>query len=687
MPSYETKDIRNLVLAGHGDSAKTTLAEMILNKCGVTNRVGTVEDGTTASDSDPQEKERGMSIDSAVLHATHKGKELNIIDTPGYPEFIGQVISALPAVETVVLAISAPTGIQLNTRKVWDLAKDAGLARVILITKMDGENIDYQALMGQIQELFGHECAPVLLPVGQGSAFSGVVDLMNPPESAPDGVIGDIDEMRNSLAETILESDEGVLERYLMEEEIAPEEINALFSKAVAAGMVVPVLCCAPRADKGVAEVMDFFADVLPSPLDGLQRVARDPKSEDEEATIELKPDAGEPLCAQVFKSITDPFVGKLCCFRVYSGGMSGDFSFVPSSTGKSQRVAQLLRPQGREQEQVDGCVPGDIMAFAKVEELNVFDTLYAAQRPALMGSPALPTPMVSLAVEPKSRGDEQKIGASLAKLSDEDVAFTLSRDAQTGESVVTGMSSLHVEIMLARLKERFQVEVNTKQPTIPYQETISVASDTHYRHKKQTGGRGQFGEVWIRCIPQERGEGFVFDDKVVGGNIPHQFIPAVQKGIRETMAKGVIAGFPVVDVKVELYDGKHHAVDSDEAAFKLAGAKAFQDGFMKGKPVLLEPIVNIEVTVPGQFFGDISGHLSSHRGRIQGGDAIGDMQIICAEVPMAEVVNYATELKSMTGGQGSYSIELSHYDIVPSNVAQEIIAKAKRPKHEDEDE
>ncbi len=686
MASYETKDIRNFALAGHGDAGKTTLVEHLLHKAGVTGRVGTVEDGTTICDSDPQEQARGMSIDSSVVHVTHKGKELNIIDTPGYPEFVGQVVSALPAVETVVLTISAPAGIQLNTRKVWDLAKNAGLARVILINKMDGENVDFMGLLDLIKENFGNECAPVFLPIGSGPDFAGVVNLMAPPESAPDGVIGDVDDMRNSLAETILESDEEVLERYLMEEEIAPEEINALFSKAVAEGSVVPVLCCAGRADKGLDEVADFFADVLPSPIDGLKRVAKDPQSEDDAATIEIEVDADAPLCAHVFKVVTDPFVGKLCYFRVHSGKMQGEFSFMSSGTGKSMRAAQILRPMGREQEQVEGCIPGDIMAFAKLEDLNIFDTLYTQQRPVVLPAPTLPTPMVSLAVEPKSRGDEQKIGTSLAKLAAEDLTFQISRDAQTGETVVTGMSSLHVDLMLARLKERFQVEVDTKQPTIPYKETTTVASDTSYRHKKQTGGRGQFGEVWIRLIPQERGEGFEFDDQVVGGAIPHQFIPAVRKGIVETMAKGVLAGFPVVDVKVELYDGKHHPVDSSEAAFKLAGAKAFQDAFMKGKPVLLEPIVNLEVTVPNEFFGDISGHISSHRGRIQGGDGIGNMQVIRAQIAMSEIVNYATELKSMTGGQGAYSIEFSHYDIVPSNVAQGIIAKAKKPDAEEEE-
>ncbi len=686
MPGYETQDIRNVALAGHGDSGKTTFAEVVLHKCGVIGRVGTVEDGTTVCDSDPQEKDRGMSIDSAVVHVNYKGKEINLIDTPGYPEFVGQVICSLAAADTVLLTISAPAGIQLNTRKVWDMAKSAGLARVILINKMDGENIDFLGLLDQIKENFGSECAPVFLPIGQSGDFEGVVNLMAPPESAPDGLLGDMNEMRNSLVETILESDEEVLERYLMEEEISPEEISKLFVKAVAEGAVVPILCCAGRADKGVSEVLDFIAEMLPSPVDALKRAGRDPSSEDEEATIEIEADPNAPFCAQVFKVVTDPFVGKLCYFRVYAGSMKGDFTFVCSGTGKSMRPAQLLRPMGREQTQVDECIPGDIMAFAKLEDLNIFDTLYAPARPVELPKPALPTPMVSLAVEPKSRGDEQKIGSALTRLTAEDPTFQVSRDPQTGETVVTGMSTLHVDIMLARMKERFQVDVNTKQPTIPYKETITTSSDTSYRHKKQTGGRGQFGEVWIRLIPLERGEGFVFEDQIVGGAIPNQFIPAVEKGIRETMANGVLAGFPVTDVKVELYDGKHHPVDSSEAAFKLAGSKAFQDAFMKAKPVLLEPIVNLEVTVPSQFFGDISGHISSHRGRIQGGDAMGDMQIIRAQIPMAEIVNYATELKSMTGGQGSYSIEFSHYDIVPSNVAQGIIAKAKKPGQEEEE-
>ena len=688
MPDYKTEDIRNFAVAGHGDTGKTTFVEVALHKAGVTSRIGTVEDGTTVCDSDTQEKERGTSIDSAVVHLNHSGKELNIVDTPGYPEFIGQVVAALTAVESVVLTISAPAGIQLNTRRIWDMAKAAGLARVILITKMDGENIDFASLLEQIRETFGNECAPVALPMGQGPDFSGVVDLLNPPDSAPDGVVGDLEDSRSALVETIVEADEALMERYLEEEDISPEEIAATFSKAVAQGTVVPVVCCAARADKGLDEVLALLARILPSPIDGLERKAKNPTAQDadSEPEIELEPEAGKPFCAQVFKSVTDPFVGKLCYFRVHSGSMKGEFSFVLSSTGKSQRVAQLLRPFGGQQKQVDECIPGDIMAFAKVEEMRLSDTLYSPARPAVLPAITLPTPMVALAVEPKSRGDEQKIGSSLAKLSDEDGTFLLSRDPQTHEMVVTGMSNLHLDIMLARLKERFQVDVNTKQPKIPYKETITGHSESNYRHKKQTGGRGQFGEVYIRLMPKERGEGFEFADKIVGGNIPNQFIPAVEKGAVAAMGKGVLAGYPVVDVRLELYDGKHHPVDSSEAAFKIAGSKAFQDAFMKAKPVLLEPIVNMEVTVPGEFFGDISGHLTGHRGRIQGMGAMGAMQVISAEIPMAEITTYATELKSMTGGQGSYTIEFSHYDIVPSSVAQQIIARAKKG-HEEEEE
>ena len=692
MPDYGTKDIRNLAIAGHGDTGKTTLVEVLLNKCGAAARVGTVEDGTTVCDSDAQEKERGMSIDSAVVHVSHNGKELNIIDTPGYPELVGQVVSVLPAVESVVIAISATGGIQLNTRRVWEMAKEAGLARAIVVTKMDGENIDFSGLLDQIRENLGSECAPVMLPVGQGPDFSGVVDLLSPPGRVPDGVVGDVEEARGSLVETIVEADEALMERYLEEEEISADEIAATFGKAVADGSVVPVLCCAARAGKGVDEVLNFLANMLPNPIDGLQRKARDPKAEpteeggEPEAGIELKPDPDEPFCAQVFKTVTDAFVGKLCYFRVYSGSLKGELSFTLSSTGKSQRTAHLLRPLGAEQEQKAMCIPGDIMAVAKVEDLALSDTLYASSRPALLPALELPTPMVALAVEPKSRGDEQKIGSSLTKLADQDATFVLSRDAQTGEMVVTGMSNLHLDIMLARLKERFQVEVTTKQPKIAYKETITTNSDAQYRHKKQTGGRGQFGEVWIRLLPVERGGGFEFVDMVVGGNIPNQFIPAVQKGVVESMTKGVIAGYPVVDVRMELYDGKHHPVDSSEAAFKIAGSKAFRDAFMKAKPVLLEPIVLMEVTVPGDFFGEISGHLTSHRGRIQGMDAVGSMQIIRAEIPMAEITSYATELKSMTGGQGSYTIEFSHYDIVPANIVQDIIARAKRPADEEEE-
>ena len=692
MPSYEPRDIRNFAIAGHSDTGKTSFVEMALSKTGMLNRVGTVEDGTTVCDSDAQEKERGISIDSAVVHMSYAGKELNVLDTPGYPEFLGQVVTALEAVESVVLTISAPAGIQFNTRRVWDMAKQAGLARVILVTKMDGENVNFSELLGQIQEHFGGdpdcEIAPVLLPVGEGSSFSGVVNLLSPSESAPDGAVGDVETMHATLVEGIVAADEEMMDRYLEEEQIAAEELAALFSKSVAEGAIVPVLCCAARADKGVDEVLDFLANVLPSPVDGLKRMGASPAAEGEEPTydVALEPDPAAPFAARVFKSVTDAFVGKLCYFRVYSGALKGDLSFTLSSTGKNQRVAQLLRPQGSKQEPVQDCVTGDVVAVAKVEEIGLGDVLYDAKRPIALPPIPLPRPMASLAVEPKSRGDEQKIGSSLAKLCEEDPTFRMSRDPQTHEMVVTGMSTLHMDIMLARLKDRFQVEVNSKQPKIPYKETITAPSDAKYRHKKQTGGRGQFGEVWIRLIPVERGAGFEFVDKVVGGSIPNQFIPAVEKGVLATMAKGVIAGYPVEDVRLELYDGRHHAVDSSEAAFKIAGSRAFQEAFTSAKPVLLEPIVDIEVSVPGEFFGDISAHLTGHRARISGMDAVGSIQTIRAEVPMAEITNYATELKSMTGGQGSYSIEFARYDVVPANMAQPIIAKAKKPDEEEEE-
>ena len=680
MADYTTAQIRNLAVVGHGAVGKTTLVEQMLFKAGRTSRLGSVDEKTSNLDFEAQERARGMSINSAIAHLDAHGAHLNVLDAPGALDFVSDAISALPAVETALITIAAPAGIELNTRKMWKLAGEIGRARAIVITRMDGENIlDHPGTLAKIQELFGSECVPINLPIGVGADFTGVVSVLSPPDDAPDGVIGDVEEARGNLMETIVESDEELMERYLEDEAISPEEITKALRAAIAAGSVVPVFHCSGRSGAGIDELVEALAAFAPSPADLPLPEAKTPDGE----TVELQADPDAPLVAQVFKSVTDPFVGKLSFFRVYSGTLKSDSSVRNSETGKNERVGHVLRPFGKETENADGAIAGDIGALSKVEAVQMGDTLCAADRPVILPRIAYPTPMVSLAIMPRSRGDEQKIGQSVAKLCNEDPTFTCSRDAQTHEMVVTGMSQLHVDVMIARLKDRFEVEVDTKEPKIPYKETITASSESKYRHKKQTGGRGQFAEVWIKLEPLERGEGFEFVDEIVGGSIPSQYIPAVEKGVREQMAKGILAGCEVQDVRVRCYFGKFHPVDSSEQAFKTAAAMAFTEGFMASRPVLLEPVVEIHVTVPAQFMGDITGDLSSRRGRILGMESDGDLQTISAEVALAEVVRYATELSSMTGGVGSYTMEFKKSDIVPQNVAQNVIAAAKKAKEE----
>ncbi len=680
MGQYETKDIRNVAFVGHGASGKTSLVEGILFKAGATKRLGCVDDGTSVSDFDAEEKERKTTIDSSVLHCNWQGKEINVIDTPGYPDFISGAIGALNAVETAVVVIAATSGIQVNTQKMWDLTGDAGLARVVVITKMDGENIDYPELLESIQDAFGEECLPLTLPVGHGSGFKGVVDMLNLPDEVPGDVIGDVDENREKLVEGIVSVSDTELEKYLEGQEISDETLQECLNTAIASGSIVPVLCCENKGSLGVEEIVDMIARFTPSPEKGMARkcasVDGDEVSE-EEKDVEVSKSA--PLSAQVFKSITDPFVGKLSFFRVYSGVLEGHPEVYNTRTKKIEKIGHMFKTFGKEQQEIERAIPGDIVTISKVDDISVSDTLCDPQTKVKFKDIKFPNPMASLAIEPKSRGAEQKISETLNRLVAEDSTFKVSRDVQTHELIVMGMSNLHLDVILNRLKSRYDIEVDSRQPKIPHKETITKKADAQYKHKKQTGGKGQYGEVYLRIEPLERGGGFEFESKIVGGAIPSQYIPAVEKGLRETITKGILSNNPIVDVKVELYDGTFHNVDSSEAAFKIAASKAFTLAFNEAKPVLLEPVVNIEVTIPSEFMGDITGNLSSRRGRVQGMDSYGDLQVVKASIPMDEVKNYETELKSMTGGRGSYTMELSHYDIVPSHLVPAIIAETKK--------
>ena len=680
MAAQRPQDIRNIVLLGHGGCGKTTLAEAMLHTAGAITRFGTVDDGSTTMDFDATEKERQHSINPSLAFLSHKGKDINIIDTPGYPDFIGGPVSTIGGADVAVIVISAASGIEVNTRRLFKLAEEVSLARAIVINKIQAENIDLESLLGTIQEVFGPTCKPMNLPVDGGKK---VVDCFVNTEGDSD--LGPVSDAQTQLMESVIEADEKLMEAYLGGEKVSPEQLGPAFSKAMLAGTVIPILFTEGREEIGVAQVLDAIAQFFPSPDQVPGRPVKKGQAADAE-TIPVVCEPGKPFIAQAFKVTSDPFVGKLSWVRILQGTVAPETMYVLRDGRKSTKIGHLFKVFGKESREIQHAVAGDIIALAKVEEIKLGDMLHAESQEMYRPMAPVPTPMYSLAIEPKSRGDEQKISEALSKLSDEDPTFIGTRDHQTQETVISGIGDLHLRMMLEKMKSRFNLEVNTKPPKIPYRETISAKAEGHHRHKKQTGGSGQFGEVYLRVEPLERGAGFEFVDDIFGGSIPGQYLPAVEKGVRDVLAEGAVAGYPMSDVRVSVYDGKHHPVDSKEVAFRTAGKWAFIDAISKAKPVLLEPIVNLEITIPAQYMGDISGDLNGRRGRIQGMDTLpGGMQVIRATAPLAEVMSYNSQLRSITGGQGSYTMEFSHYEPVPSNVQQQIIAKSEKKKQEEE--
>lgn len=702
MAKHQTENIRNIALVGHGATGKTTLADLMLFKAGIGSRAGSVDDGTSVLDTDDDEKERKHSIASALIHFEHDGHQLNVIDTPGYPDFIGQAVGALRAAETAVITVSAAAGIEVNTRKVFERAGQAGVGRMILINKCDAENVDFAGVVASLQETFGQACVPLNVPIGTGGDFSGVVSTLDVPDSVPAGAALDPAEVNQTLMDAIAESDEELMERYLETETLSPEEISTGIGKAIASGTLIPIFCTSSKTDVGVTEFVDALARFALPPAAVTRNAIASDGSE-----VELSQTADAPLVAQIFKTRIDPFVAKMSYLRVFSGTLTKDASVTNTRTGKSLKISQLLEVQGGQQEPIDKGVAGEIVAVVKMEELATGDTLTKDADQKMPPIP-FPTPMIGLAVEPKSRADQQKISGALQKLQDEDPTFEVRRESQTKELVMQGMSELHLLIMQDRMHKRDKVEVVTHQPKIPYRETVSGTAEGHYRHKKQSGGSGQFAEVHFRIapVPHEVNPeefftkttfesmreyhydpelNYAFVDRVTGGSVPNNFIPAVEKGIRERMEQGVIAGYQVQDVSCELFFGKDHPVDSNETAFKTAASMCFREVFKNAKPALLEPIVQIEITVPGDKLGDITSDLNGRRGRVEGMDgAPGGFQVIHAKVPLAEVMTYARSLSSMTGGEGSFTLEFSHYEAVPPNEQSKIVAAAQKEKEEE---
>ncbi len=677
MVDRKVENIRNIILVGHASSGKTSLAESMLFMAKATNRLGSVDDGNSILDSEFDEIEKKISIDSAIAYFNWKDKDINIIDTPGYHDFVSNMIGPMVAADIALIEVSALNGIQMNTRKVWNMVKKKGLARAIVITKMDGDNIDTESILKSINDNFGNECVPVNLPDGNGEGFKAVFGTLKPDkDSDSTNVAGNIGSTNEKLIEAIVSINDDLMEKYLDGADISDDDLGRCMDKAIAKGNLVPVFFCSSRKGIGITEIMDTVADHFPSPkeVSGMELNDADTGN-----IKKIESNEENPFTAQVFKSVIDPFVGKLSYFRVFSGVLENDISFFNSRLEKKEKGVHMFRVFGKEQRPVEYAIPGDIIAVSKLDDIKISDTLCTEKEKGVFSKIIYPTPMVSLALEPKSKGMEHKISEALVKLSDEDKTFKVSHNLETNELVVTGISNLHLSIMLGRLKKRFQIDVESKAPKIPYKETITSKSSAKYKHKKQSGGHGQYGEVHLRIEPLERGKGFVFKNSIVGGTIPGQYIPAVEKGIKEALKKGILCGHSVVDIHVELYDGSFHNVDSSEAAFKIAASKALQEAFNDAKPVLLEPIVHLDVVIPGEFMGEISGNISGRRGHILGMDVHDDMQVIRAEVPMAEILNYESELMSITGGQGTYTLEFCHYDIISPNIATKIISNERK--------
>jgi elongation factor G len=713
MANYRVEDIRNIALAGHGASGKTSLADALLFQAKAVDRKGSVDEGTSISDFDDEEHKRRFSIDTSVLHLEHKGKRVNLLDTPGYPDFVGAALGALGAVENVAVVISAANGVQVNTRRMFAEAGRRGLARLLVLNKLDAENVKFDQVRSALRETFGKGCVLFNAPINPGPGLSGVVSVLSPPGPAPAGCPVNLESARSQLMDAIVEADEALMEEYLTEGTVAADKLTAAIPKALAAGTVVPIFCTSAKKGVGIAELLDALVSYTLSPAEGPKRTATK-KQGGESAEVPLSPDPAGEFVGQVFKAVTDKFVGNLSFLRVFQGTYSAEQPLVNARTDKSARTGGLFQMQGNKNTSVPNAVPGDIVAVTKVEDLHIGDTVSNHPHPPKMAPFHYPTPMFGLAVQPKARGDEQKISGSLAKIANEDPTFVVTRDAQTHEMVMTGMSQLHLEVVQNRLKRRFDLEVLTREPKIPYRETIQVPGEGNYRHKKQTGGRGQFGEVHLRVFPLPREitneeqlleqfangdrfekmrsahydatHNFAFIDTIVGGTIPNQFIPAVEKGCKELLERGALAGYPIQDVAAEVHFGKYHDVDSSEAAFKTAARVAFKNAFLASRPILLEPIVDLEVTVPSQYTGPILGDLNTKRARIENQDSLpGDLAVIKAKAPLAEVTRYAARLGSITQGQGSYSMEFSHYDQVPGDVQQQIVSKAKLGADEDE--
>lgn len=688
MKKYPTDKIRNVSLIAHGGAGKTSLAEAMLFTAGAIDRLGKVEEGNTVTDHDPEEIKRRVSINTSVAPCEWKGYKINIIDTPGYFDFVGEVKSGLRVADAAVIPVCAVSGVEVGTEQVWGYSSDYGIPRVFFINKMDRENANFFKVLDQLREMFGPNVVPFQMPIGAEANFSGFVDVVDKKAfyfegkglkegDVPADLSDNIETYRNMIIEAVAESDDELLMKYLDGEELSDEEVHTGLRKGVLSGKIVPVLCGSGLTTKGVTSLMDMIVNYLPSPKDAPEVTGVNPATNQE---VTRTADENGPMAALVFKTMADPYVGKLTLFRVYSGVLKSDSVVYNSTRQENEKIGQVYLILGKKQIPVDQVQAGDLAAVAKLQYTTTGDTLCDKDNPIVMKPIQFPKPTIYLAVEPKSKGDEEKISSGLARLAEEDPTFEVIKDTETGQTLIKGLGDLHLEVICNRLQSKFGTEVVLTEPKVPYRETIRGTVKVEGKHKKQSGGRGQYGHVWIEFQPiGDYNKQFEFEDKIFGGAVPKQYIPAVEKGLLESIKEGVLAGYPVTGLKAILYDGSYHSVDSSEMAFKIAASLAFKKGMTQANPVLLEPIMNVEVVVPENYMGDIIGDLNKKRGRIMGMDPKDGMQVIKAMVPMAEMFKYATDLRSMTQGRGSFTMSFSHYEEVPQQIADKIIEEAKK--------
>ena len=686
------KAIKNMGLFGHGGSGKTTLAEALLYESGAITRMGDVEQGNTTMDFDDDEIKRKISINCALATLQWAGTSVTLVDTPGYLDFAGDAISTVRVVDTCCFVISGVDGVEVQTEILWERAAELELPSFIFISKLDRERASFERTVEDVQETLGGNVVPLNLPVGEEHGFRGVVDLVSGKafeyeakgKSKEVEIPGELESAlktgQEKLVEAVAEADDALLEKYLDEGELSAEELATGLKKGVTERSLIPVLCGSAEKSAGIPQLMDFIVRVLPLPAELPDVVGTKPNS-DEEITRARAPDA--PMCALVFKTLADPYVGKLTYFRVFSGIFKSDSTVLNSTRGKTERVGQLFQVMGKDQKPVPQLAAGELGAVAKLGGTFTGETLCDKADPIVLPGIEYPAAVMSLVVEPKTKGDEDKLSTALGRLREEDPMLTVKRDTEINQTLISGAGESHLDVVVDKMHRKFGVDVKTDIPRVPYKETIRKNAEAEGKHKKQTGGHGQYGQVFLRLEPLDGGTGCEFENKIVGGAIPRQYIPGVEKGVVGAMKEGYLAGYPLVDMKVTLYDGSFHTVDSSELAFKMAASKAIKEGVGKADAVLIEPIMNVEVTVPDQYMGDVIGDLNSKRGRILGMQPKGKMQVVGAQVPLAEMSRYSIDLRSITGGRGVFSMELSHYEEVPDHIAQKIIAEAKKKQEE----